>query len=553
MGRWPGARAATAGIAALAFTAATPAQAQVYQFSAGTSTLPVARGGSMQVFGSNYQGRFDVGYLDRPTLGVQFQGLFRGRIWGAGDQNIAFGLSTDPFNTAYLFARGVSVERTSKTSRLLLFAGATSRRFVLPFFSGASADTPAAIAFYERQIRPALRLMSQNMVSSRQTSIQTLQWKPAAGTVVAIGGGVGSNRHYAASSLTLDRPWLSLRTGYTVAGREFGRVPIASAPGVEGERENVLVRLHSAQRLQVSFSRQNLVMQSSLSRALPGSLVRARVNGVAAGAAVSGALQLRGSYFESTSDSRGVVRRSQGTTMGATGRIGSLLEAQLDVFENRNEGLRNRFAVATIRERINRRFMFSQTVTRTIGGTTVSYGGQISSNLVSVGAESQVVFLPFAPSQRGGFRQSLQLTVRLRLPHDTSFNLNTYLNALGEVRYTAYGTGYAYGTALDPAGRPPSASARVRMSKYLVKGRVVDTNGGPVQGAALRIGEDVVFSDSDGNFTSRQSSTRQYPVSVLVDQFMFDGVYEPVSAPAAATAAVESRAQTFEVVLRRVR
>jgi hypothetical protein len=262
---------------------APAAWAQVYEVTAGASNLYGAQGGSLRLFASNYQARLDAGYVGgQPRFGFNVQGLFRGTMWGAGDQNIAFALPTDLFNTAHLVGRGLSAERKSSHSRAFVFAGATSKRFVLPFFDAGEADTPAAMLFYERQLRPSLRLLSQNMMSSRQTSIETLQWKPGETLVLAVGAGIGSNQPYAASSLKLDRHWISLRTSYTRAGRAFGRIPVTGSAGVESDRENIQINLRPVQKAQFRVSHQNLLTQSAASRAGATASVRARVNGLGA-------------------------------------------------------------------------------------------------------------------------------------------------------------------------------------------------------------------------------------------------------------------------------
>jgi hypothetical protein len=208
--------------------------------------------------------------------------------------------------------------------------------------------------------------------------------------------------------------------------------------------------------------------------------------------------------------------------------------------------------MGTLRERLGSKVTLSQTLTRTSGTTTVSYGGEIRGNLFSVAIGSQMVFVPFAMAGRAGFQQVLQVSARIRLPHDASLNLSTYVDALGRTKQTAYGTAYAYGTALDPAAHPHAPAAHVRFEKYVVTGRVVDEDGKAVEGAAIQVGEDVVFTDSDGAFTSSQRRRQPVVVSVLLDQFMFDGRYEVSSAPAKADPDVTARATPISIVLRRV-
>jgi hypothetical protein len=530
----------------------TAALAQTYEITAGASSVYDARGGSVQLFGANYQARVDAGYLDRPLFGFHFQGIVHGLVLGAGDENIPFPLPTDLFNSTYLMARGASVERKRKDSRAYVFAGVTSERFVLPFFNAARAETPAALVFYQRQLTPALKLLSQNMVSHRQTSIQTLQWAPAANTTIAAGGGVGNNGHYAASSLSMDRPWMALRAGYTFAGQRFGRIPIPGTSGAESEKDNALLRLQRRGRGQVTVSRQNLLAQIESVSTAPASL-RARVNGISGSASPFPGVQVHASFFDSLSGRvGGPTFHSSGVTAGATANVGRFLDMQADAFESHTGRQITRVGMGTLRERLGSKLTLSQTLTRTPGGMTASYGGEIRGNLISVAVGSQMVFVPFSISGRAGFQQVLQVSARIRLPHDASLIVSTYVDALGRARLTAYGTAYAYGTALDPGAHPHEPVAHVRFEKYVVTGRVVDVDAKPVEGAAIRVGEDVVFTDSDGTFSSSQRRAQPAVVTVLLDQFMFDGKYEVVTAPAKAAPDVAAKAQSIAIVLRRV-
>ena len=112
-------------------------------------------------------------------------------------------------------------------------------------------------------------------------------------------------------------------------------------------------------------------------------------------------------------------------------------------------------------------------------------------------------------SGRAGFQPVVHVSLRVRLPHDASLNFSTSVDALGRTKHTAYGTTYVYGTALDPAAHPRAPVARVKFEKYVLTGRVVDVDGKPVEGAAIRVGGDVVFTDSDGAFSSAQRRSQR--------------------------------------------
>ena len=71
-----------------------------------------------------------------------------------------------------------------------------------------------------------------------------------------------------------------------------------------------------------------------------------------------------------------------------------------------------------------------------------------------------------------------------------------------------------------------------------------------VEGAALHIGEHVVYTDSSGHFQLRFSKHGPYSLSVASDEFLSNATYEVVSAPAAARAEEDGAANDIEITLR---
>jgi hypothetical protein len=85
-----------------------------------------------------------------------------------------------------------------------------------------------------------------------------------------------------------------------------------------------------------------------------------------------------------------------------------------------------------------------------------------------------------------------------------------------------------------------------------VQGVVKDDHGIPVEGAALHVGKEVVYTDSSGRFLVRFSKRGLFPLSVAPEEFITNGVYEAVSAPSEVKAETEDTATDVEVVVRRV-
>jgi hypothetical protein len=80
---------------------------------------------------------------------------------------------------------------------------------------------------------------------------------------------------------------------------------------------------------------------------------------------------------------------------------------------------------------------------------------------------------------------------------------------------------------------------------------VRDEEGQPVEGAALAIGGEVIFTNSSGEFFVRVRQPKQYPLEVRLDEFLFPGRWEIVDAPSQCRAQSEGTAQVTAVVLRR--
>jgi hypothetical protein len=118
----------------------------------------------------------------------------------------------------------------------------------------------------------------------------------------------------------------------------------------------------------------------------------------------------------------------------------------------------------------------------------------------------------------------------------------------GHLRYTFGMSTYVYRIS----GMTSTHSESFSIAKFLVQGVVKDDQGNPVEGAALRIGKEVVYSDSTGTFLARMGKHGPYPLNVVPDEFITNGLYETVSAPSTVRAETDDTAVNVEIVIRRV-
>jgi hypothetical protein len=89
------------------------------------------------------------------------------------------------------------------------------------------------------------------------------------------------------------------------------------------------------------------------------------------------------------------------------------------------------------------------------------------------------------------------------------------------------------------------------MMRYVVRGTVRDTEGNPVEGAAVAVGGEVVYTNSSGEFFLRARYPRRLTLKILADEFLLPGQWEPVTVPGEVIAADESRAEAVRIILRR--
>lgn len=528
-------------VCAIALVSSGSATGQALELTGGASSLLNAEGGSLELHAQNYRARIDLGYLNRPGLGFSFSRPYKNSQIALGDQAIQFLLPTDIFNNSFYFlSRGLSISRKLTDGNLFVFAGMTSNGYFAPFMSVAHNDTPASAIFYERKLSRSFRFYSRNIISHRQTSIQAVEWSGRKDIKMALSAGLGNNQHYWSSSFTFNKRWMALDASYSGYGEAFRRVLVTTPQLTESDRENIHFELAPLKNVRIVVSRNNY-----LSSIIPNVLERASVQGFGAGAGIAG-FQLYGSLFQSSTRSG----NSSAMALGGRHMITRHFEAGADFLRSGySKGTPTHSWIGNLRELLNSRFSLNQIVTRSNGQTTIAFGGEFISNIVSVTVDYQTVFLPFVQSAAGQFKQVAVVGLHFQLPHGVQMNMDTNVTPLGEVRYTAYASTYAYH---GMGSNSPGASFSGAFFRNVVRGRVVDAQDEPIAGAALRMGSELAVTDSEGNFLVRLKKARDLNLQVALEEFTAPGNYVVISAPATVKATREEDAQDYKIILKRV-
>jgi len=180
----------------------------------------------------------------------------------------------------------------------------------------------------------------------------------------------------------------------------------------------------------------------------------------------------------------------------------------------------------------------SQYITRSNGSTSVNFGAGYVSNRFTAQVGYNVLYFPLLP-QAQAFQKVLSVTLGFRFK-STSLSATTVVNPQAKNQWQVGGDDYASTPLRMPAIPGASNDARRLPSRshggrYCFEFYVVDSDGNPIDGANLIVGQDSVFTNSQGRASSRQKH-KTMPLRVDLDNFIAPEQFEIVDAPQTAEA-----------------
>ncbi|MBS1805122.1 MAG: hypothetical protein JST28_17310 [Acidobacteria bacterium] len=524
----------------LAILLAGSASAQVFRVQGGTSTMLNAQGGSVEFSAPKYAGSVNLGYFDGHfRYGAENRYQFERFTLLTGDETVPFVLPTDIFDASHYFSvRGLGITHKDSLGKYYAFAGTTSTWLGTGLFNAASSDDPVGMLFYEREINDHFTFFSRNIVSRRQTSLQGLEYRPIKSVKASVAAGIGSNQKYLAASLNAETETLIFRSSYVLTGSAFQRISLTSPLSSEVDKGNVQVLYKPLDAVTLTAGHQNLLEPLTLG----GATQRASVNQLSADFHIKKFYFGSGQFFSSSSG-----QQTQGTNLYVGRRFGRVLEINENWFQSKSEGQPSSTILSgTIRENFSSRLSLLQLISRTDGQTTAAFGGNFTSNRLVLQADYQNMYLPFRPDHP--FQQALAFNAAVRVVGPLQITAASNVDPTGHLRYTFGMSTWLYRMNGMSAGHSETFS----IAKFIVQGTVKDDHGDPVEGAALRVGKEVIYSDSAGVFLVRMGKHGPFPLSIVPDEFITSGLYEAVSAPSTVRAELDSAASNVDVVIRRV-
>jgi hypothetical protein len=508
----------------------------VVEVQGGGSSLNGGYGATANFWRSSMDGWIGLGYLDGFRAGVFLRKAMNKDTLRFGNDAIVMRLPTDVFTPGFnLLVQGVSFTGGNEHSSYMVFGGASSAGLGAPSFQASSIEEPMAALFVQHRVAPTLRLTATTLLADEQTVLPGVQWQPTPDLTTAIVAGVGSGRRYAASSVVLRQGPVGVKASYSWNPDRFRRAAVATPNQTEVDRENITVTYELSPEFSVGVGRQNYVQDSADSRPA----IRATGNTVFAGGVWFDTRVTAGLY---DSHSEGTSNLSSYVAVGR--ELAHFLDAEVFVLQSRPKGMPVvTTPLANLRWRLSSRVGLSQQVSFHGGRPTVLFGASLMTPIGEFVADYQVVHQPLKPTNP--FRSALNLTARLQLGK-YSTNVGTYVQPDGSVDYSASGSTFLY---MGSFGGAQPQQVGGRMARYVVRGAVRDEAGNPVEGAAVSIGAEVVFTNSSGEFFLRVGRPARSALKVLTAEFLLPGVWEVVSAPADVEAGPETR-PGIEIILR---
>ena len=508
------------------------------ELSGGASTAYSSEGASVRVHARDTEASVGLGVVQGGfAAGGALSRKLGNSTFTLGQQELHMDLPTDVFDTThFLFATGLGMTRVRGDVSVQSFVGWASQEGGTPLFRAARLGKPTQFLQGSRPVGSGCGISLTELLGEVSAALLGVKCDLQPDLTVAASLGEGAGSPYAAVSTVWKRRHLRLRASYLYANEHFQRGNNPFQPTPEPIRENVALERELSHSFSISGEHGNFLTAAGTygqTGNTPNAVIRSSLD--------SASLQFHRqhvnsgvSLLHSSFSSVGAAAQSQvppGTAANAaitanvtyTRRRWQFGQTLLYSLENtasaRTAILSNTFAFE-----VSPRLRLTEAVNVSSTGTTFSHGGRLLTRFSSVEVDYQFFYVASRPDQP--FQQGLLLNADLQLPRSFALKASSTLDALGRPRYTVQ-----VGKALV---HNQSASSVVQTSfgESVVRGRVVDEHGTPVEGAALAIGEEHVYTDSSGLFQFRERRPAAHTLTVLTDEFIAVGAFAVVSAPA---------------------
>jgi hypothetical protein len=529
--------------------------AQILEVTGGASTLYGAQGGSIHLNNRSselmlgaglMQGHFAAGGSARRILPG-------GGSITVGQQELHMDLPTDVFDTSHTyFGVGLGTQHGfGKSGSFTTFAGALSLESGTPLFRATSFGKLSQYAQLKVRVTPSCDISATEVSGVHQSMLASWQCKRGRTLKFALSGGGGQGSPYLAASAVIDQRRFKLRTSYVYTNNNFQRGNNPYQPTPEPVRENVSAEYRLSHAFSISGTHTNYLTPASLLHddAFPDTTQRSHVDSIGlqmqhqrAGASVmilhSGSTDAVAQPITqlALSNSNWAFSTSFRYNFGRLQWNESLLHS-LAADHSQSTILMNTLAMD-----VTSHLRLSEGVNVTNNGVTNSHGGVLLTRFSTFQVDYQFFYLPTRPDRP--FQQAMLVHGEVYLPGGLSLRADSTISPTGKPLYT-----FQLGRFFSRGGAGPQQSINAGIGTNIIHGRVVDTAGHGVDGAALQIGTDVVYSDSEGYFFFRERRPKTHPFRVLTDEFLSPGSFGVVTSQEEVHSSSESTSPVLQIVV----
>jgi len=530
--------------------------AQVFALSAGASTMYGAEGATLMIRGKGYESSIGAGLSNGHFAigGTSVRQIKDGSLT-AGQQGFSMELPTDVFQGGHIFfgaGLGLRRQRTDQDG-LNLFAGYTSFEGGTPLFQTSSLGNLAAFGQWKKQLSTHCSSLATGLLSTKVIALESVQCARSRHLVYSFTAGVGAGAPYVAASVIWKKQNLDLRASYILAGSRFQRGNNFDQPTPEPIRENISADYRLTRNVSFTAMHQNYLTPATSNSGdldLPDEPQRSSLD-------VAAVLFHRGrtglTFTVLHAKTKQVFDPSEpsfyrtnlalsAAFQHSFGRI-EWTENFMDELSGQESG--GAILINGISAEINSHLRLTESANVTAQGLTFSHGGSLVTTFSSVSVGYELLYLANRPYD--AFQKSLIFDAQVAVRRNLWVHAGSSVGPTGKILYS-----FQLGTQFSRNGATSDRMSDGGMGNSILSGRVVDLEGIPVEGAAMLIGHQRVYSDSDGNFLFREKKSQVHPFTILLDEFLGSGRFASVRAPREIRTSSQRDSAILSIVVARI-
>lgn len=538
-----------------------PAFGQVFDVSAGVSTLYGAEGASVAIHGVNSETSIGAGLINGHFgIGASSTARIRGGFLTTGQQQLSMELPTDIFGGGPILAGvGVGYHSTPSNGPIINgFVGMSSTESGTPLFQSSHLDSPAAYIQWRQPVTESFTSVSTALFTTRTggSLLESLSWNVSRPVLFAFTAGFGGGAPYAAASIVIKNRELTLDGSYVLVGDRFQRGTDPDLAISEPTRENISAEYHLTHSLTFSGLHRNYLTpvtpdadttnnNVNFVSGIASSIDEAAVQYHRNSTIVSFTVLHSRSKQQASNLSPELNSSNSGLSVGFTQKMGRFEWNENFYDVNNDGGTRNAFLLSGIAANLNPHLRLTESVTNSSNGPNFAHGGALITRFSSFEIDYQLLYLATRPDHP--FQQAMVFDSKVQIIRDLWLQATSSVGPTGSTLYT-----FRMGKQFAHAAAETVPLAPAAFGDSIIQGRILDQSGAPVEGAALKIGSNEIYTDSRGFFFFREKTSQAHSLTVVLDDFMQIGSFIVVSAPQAVHSVPEQSAQPLTIIVKRV-